>query len=58
MRSALLILLCLAPAVAWAEDREGPLPDAAVEAAVATIAPRLEELGIGPEERARPPRRS
>lgn len=44
--------------VAWAEDRAGDLPDAQVEAAVARIGRRLEELGVGPEERARPPRRT
>jgi hypothetical protein len=44
--------------VAWAEDRAGELPDAQVEAAVARIGRRLEELGVRPEERGRPPRRA
>lgn len=44
--------------VRWAEHREGELPDLAVEAAVARVGARLLELGVGPEERVRPPRRS
>ena len=44
--------------VRWAEHREGALPDAPVQATVARVGGRLQELGIGPEERVRPPRRS
>jgi hypothetical protein len=44
---------------AWAVDRAGERPDAAVDAATTDVARQLEELGVPHEERpARPPRRS
>ena len=40
----------------WADDRTGPRPDDSVDAAAATAAARLDELGVPREEQ--PPRRS
>jgi hypothetical protein len=40
----------------WATDIRGPDPDAAVDATIASVGPRLDELGIPHEER--PPPRS
>jgi len=40
----------------WADDRAGPRPDDAVDAATAAAAARLDELGVPREEA--PPRRS
>ena len=39
----------------WAVRREGERPDAAVDAAVAEVGRRLEELGVAREERRPPP---
>lgn len=44
--------------VAWAVDRHGPRPDAAVDAAVQDVTKRLDDLGVAREERQGPPRRS
>jgi hypothetical protein len=41
---------------AWAADPTGERPDAAVDAATADVARRLDELGIPREQRQRPPR--
>lgn len=41
---------------AWAVDRTGARPDAAVDACIADVAPRLDALGVPHEERPRPPR--
>jgi hypothetical protein len=40
---------------AWAEDRHASQPEAEVDAAVAEVARRLDELGVPREERMRPP---
>ena len=40
----------------WALDRSGHSPEAAVDAAVADVGRRLDELGVPHEERIRPPR--
>jgi hypothetical protein len=40
---------------AWAEDRHGSQPEAAVDEAVAEVTRRLDELGVPREERMRPP---
>jgi hypothetical protein len=39
----------------WAVDRKGERPDAAVDAAIADVGRRLDELGVPHEERVRPP---
>lgn len=44
--------------VAWAVDRHGPRPDAEIDAAVADVTKRLDDLGVAREERQGPPRRS
>jgi hypothetical protein len=42
----------------WADDRSGPRPDDAVDAAIADVEQRLDALGLPREEpMARPPRR-
>lgn len=43
--------------VAWAVDRHGPRPDAAIDAAVRDVTQRLDDLGVAREERPGPPRR-
>lgn len=40
----------------WADDRHGHHPEATVDATIADVARRLEDLGIPEEERVRPPR--
>jgi hypothetical protein len=40
---------------AWAEDRHASQPEAAVDATVAEVLRRLDELGVPREERLRPP---
>lgn len=40
----------------WATDRSGVRPDAQVDALIAQVAPRLDDLGVPHEERVRPPR--
>jgi hypothetical protein len=40
----------------WAVDLSGERPDGEVDAVVARVAQRLEELGVPREERTRPPR--
>jgi hypothetical protein len=39
----------------WAEDRHGSEPEAEVDATVAQVTRRLDELGVPREERMRPP---
>jgi hypothetical protein len=41
---------------AWAVDRRGASPDAALDEVVADVAQRLDRLGVPHEERVRPPR--
>jgi hypothetical protein len=41
---------------AWAEDRSVEAPHAEVDAVVATVTQRLDELGVPREEQQRPPR--
>ncbi len=43
--------------VAWAVDRHGPRPDAEIDAAVAEVTKRLDDMGVPREERTGPPRR-
>lgn len=43
--------------VAWAVDRHGARPDAVVDATVASVTTRLDDLGVAREERQGPPRR-
>src|SRR3546814_5131972 len=42
---------------AWAQDRTGPRPDNSVDAVVAEVGRRIDELGVPHEERQRPPGR-
>ena len=42
---------------AWAVDRTGERPDAAVDAVVLAVTTRLDDLGVTREERQRPPGR-
>lgn len=43
--------------VAWAVDRHGPRPDAAIDAAVDEVTKQLDAMGVAREERTGPPRR-